>query len=798
MSVTQKGYVGTRALRAEDLRFVTGRGRYVDDVPVPEALSLAFVRSIHAHAEIVEVDTEDARRRRDLVAVLTGSDVVGLCRPMSNDRLPFVKQAPWYPLAADRVRFAGEPVVAVVAADRYRAEDLAELVSVEYRPLPAVVDLEGAARADAPLLYEGWGDNIMTEEVAGPPDMDGLFASADVVISERLRSQRYTGVPLEPRGCVASFEAGSLTLWSSTQWPFMLRTVLAEWLQLPESRFRVIAPDVGGGFGIKQAVAREEVLVCLLAMQLGRPVKWIEDRAEHLVASVHAREQIHDIEVAASRDGRILAMRDRMLADMGSGAQHFPGVAPAFVTATFIPGPYDFQNYLFDIKCVVTNRTPTGAYRGFGMTEATFVMERAIDFVARELRIDPLDVRRRNLVRPEQLPYRMATGSMLDSGDYPATLERAVELADLPSFRAEQASALAEQRYIGIGIIDFVEGSGPTAFPTIGRGGAYERALVRVEPDGTTMVFTGLASQGQSHETSMAQVAADALGVPLDTVAVRGGDTEGTIFGLGAWGGRGASVGAPAVHLAAMNVHDKVVRIAAHLLEAPPESLEISEGHVSVREDPDRAVSFADVAEVAYHQTFRLPPGEEPGLDAIGTFDPPNIDHVPDASGLMNVCVTYSNAAHVAVVEVDPRLGTVRVLRYLVVEDCGRMINPMVVDGQIRGGLAQGIGGALLEELVYDENGQLLTTGFMDYLVPTAVDMPRVEIDHLETPALYVPGGFKGMGEGGAVGPPAAIASAVEDALAPFGVRVTETPLSPVRILDLLAAANPGPIDGVR
>jgi carbon-monoxide dehydrogenase large subunit len=503
---------------------------------------------------------------------------------------------------------------------------------------------------------------------------------------------------------------------------------------------------------------------------------------------VHSREQIHRVEVAASADGRILGMRDRILADMGAGSLFFPGFAPAVVTAAFVPGPYDVPNYAFELSCVVTNKAPSGAYRGFGMPEATFAMERSMDLVARRLRMDPVEVRRRNLIKPEQMPYRSATGCLLDSGDYPATLEMALEGFDFPAFRKEQERARSEGRYIGAAAIAFVEASGPTMFPNAGLGGAYGRAMIRMEPDASVTVFTGITNQGQGHETSFAQVAAEELGVSPDVVHVVSGDTEGSVFGLGTWGGRGSTVGAGAVLVAAQRMRERILAIASSILEVSPEDVELADGRTFVRGDPDHGVPLGEVANVAYHQTFRLPKGQEPGLEVIGVFDPPNVDPFPDQQGLMNACVTYSNAAHAAAVEVDPDLGTVQILRYLVAEDCGVMINRMIVEGQLRGGLAQGIGGALLEELVYDEEGQMRSATMMDYLMPTSAEMPRIEILHRESPAVYVPGGFKGMGEGGTIGPPSVLAAAVEDALAPFDVTVTRTPISPNYVLELLSS----------
>ncbi len=785
----QTGPVGARILRKEDQRLITGKGTFIEDLLVNNSLSAVLVRSTMAHGAIRHIDASAALNAPGVIAVFSGSDLSNLSKPLSMSAMPFVKQAPWHALAVDRVRYVGEPLAVVVAANQQLGEDARDLVEIGFESMQAVVDVEKAIEPDSPLLYPDWGDNVMLRLPHEAGSLDAAFASADVVLRQRFASQRYSGVPLETRGCIAAFDGDRLTLWTNTQWPFVVRMILAEALGLPENRLRVVAPDVGGGFGNKQHVFREELLLCLLAMKLRQPVRWIEDRTESLAAGVHSREQIHDVEIAASSKGKLLAMRDRILSDIGAGSIYFPGFASSIVTAAFVPGPYDLRNYAFDLQCVVTNKAPAGAYRGFGMPEATFVMERSIDLVARQLRLDPLEVRRRNLIQPQQMPYRTSTGSLLDSGDYPATFEQALTVFDLPSFRAEQARTREAGRRIGVGIVNVVEGSGPTMFANTGRGGGYERAMVRVEPDASISVFTGLVSQGQGHETMLAQIAASKLGVSTDSVRIVSGDTDGGVWGLGTWGGRGSSIGAPAVGMAAEKAWEKVASIAGWILEAPPSELVAEEGRIFVRDSPDRSTSLAEVCKVAYHETFRLPASEDPGIEATATFNAPHVDPFPDKNGLMNACVAYSNSAHAVVIEVDPGLGTIKVRRYVVVEDCGVVINPMLVEGQLRGGLAQGIGGALLEEFKYGDDGQPLTTTLMDYLMPTAVEVPRVEIHHRYTPAAFVPGGFKGMGEGGTIGPPAAIAAALDDAFPELDLHIASTPLSPSMVLESLMNA---------
>ncbi len=786
-------FVGQPLRRREDRRHLLGAARFLPDLREPGTLQVAFVRSPHAHAMLRGVDTSAALALPGVASVLTGDDVRAESRPFSAYvSLPGLKPLEWYALPTDRVRYVGEPVAAVAAADRYLAEDAVELVGVAYEPLPAVVDAEAAEAADAPLLYPGWGDNIYLHRTFANGDVADAFAGADLVLRERFEVQRYTGVPLEGRGCLASFDPGTgrLTVWSSTQWPHALRTVLADLLDLPESRLRVIAPDVGGGFGNKQHVFREEVAVCLLALRLRRPVQWVEDRQESLKASVHARQQVHEVEAAVRRDGVLLGLRVRVLADVGTGAMYFTGLAPQLVTVNALPGPYRLQAYAYELRCVVTNKCPAGAYRGFGRANAVFTLERLMDLIAQKTGLDPAEVRRRNLLRPEELPYQTATGAVLDSGRYQECLDRALALAEYERWRREQAAARRRGRYLGIGIACFVEGTTPNIRGLAGRWGAYEAATARLEPDGRLAVFVGVSPHGQGLETSLAQVAADRLGITPDAVDIFHGDTASCPYGLGTWGSRSAVVGGVAVGRAVRAVREQVLRIAAGLLEAAPDDLEIREGQVRVRGLPGRALSLREVAAVAYHATHQLPSGLEPGLQATYWYAPPQAAGVPDERGRANTNATFSNATHVAVVAVDPETGEVRVLRYAVVHDCGTIINPRIVEGQVHGGVAQGIGGALYEELVYDDSGQCLTGSLLDYLLPTACEVPAVEVGHLETPSPFVEGGYKGMGEGGAIGAPAAIANAVADALAPLGVHVTRTPLAPARLLALLSGAG--------
>ncbi|HEY7064585.1 MAG TPA: xanthine dehydrogenase family protein molybdopterin-binding subunit [Chloroflexota bacterium] len=791
-TTTPAGYVGQRLRRREDRRHLIGAARFLPDLQVPGTLQVAFVRSPHGHARVRGLDASAALRLPGVAGVLTAAEARARARPFSaNVDMPGLRPLEWYPLAEDVVRYVGEPLAAVAATDRYLAEDAAELIAVAYEPLPAVASVEAALAADAPRLYPAWDDNVYLRRTFANGDVDAALARADLVVRERFEAQRYSGVPLEGRGCLAEFDAGTgrLTVWSSTQWPHALRTVLADLLDLPESRVRVVAPDVGGGFGNKQHVFREELAVCLLALTLRQPVQWIEDRQENLKASVHARQQVHEVEAAVRRDGVLLGLRVRVTADMGSGTMYFSGLAPQLVTVGSVPGPYRLQDYAYDLRCVVTNKCPAGAYRGFGRANAVFTMERVMDLIARDTGLDPAEVRRRNLLRPDELPYETAPGGVLDSGRYAECLDEALRLAEYDHWRAAQPGLRAAGRLVGVGIACFVEGTAANIRRSAGRWGPYEAATARLEPDGRLALYVGLSPHGQGLETSLAQVAADHLGITPDEVEVYHGDTASCPYGLGTWSSRSAVVGGVVVGRAVGQVRDKALRIAAALLEAAPDDLAIGAGAVRVRGQASRAVPLRDVAAVAYHATHLLPPGLEPGLQATSWYEPPNTAGIPDARGRVNGNATFSNATHVAVVEVAPATGEVRILRYAVAHDCGTVINPLIVEGQIHGGVAQGIGGALYEEFVYDEAGQCLTGSLLDYLIPTACELPGLHLGHLVTPSPFVEGGYKGMGEGGALGPPAALANAVADALAPFGARVTRTPLTPARILALLDGA---------
>jgi len=732
----------------------------VDDIVLPRMLVAAFVRSPHAHALIARVDGAAARALSGVEAVVTGADLAPVTRPLAP-RLTgdgFFRPTAWPALAHERVRFCGEAVAAVVAADAYIAADARELVTVDYEPLPAVTSIDAALAREAVLCRR--------EQSRG--DIDGAFATAAVTLRETFEHGRCAASPLEPRGLVADWDGDVLTVWASTQTPSILRRALADVLGLDVTRVRVIAPDVGGGFGVKMHVFPEDVAVAALARQLGRPVKWTEQRRENLSAAAHARQQRMEVELAASADGRVLALRARALSD--GGAYHvYPltGLLEPLGSASILPGPYRTANYAYEVITLATNKPPLGAYRGVGMTMGAFVMERLLDLLAARLSLDPAEVRRRNLIPRDAYPFTSASGMLYDSGDYPKALEQALAMADYERVRAAQRTARAADRPLGVGIACYTEytGMGSDVFRRRGMEDVpgEEAASVTMDGDGTVRCATSFPSQGQGHATAIAQVVADRLGVSLERVRVEAVDTNAGPHGSGTFGSRGAVSIGGSVQVAADQVRGKLIALAAQRLEAAEADVVLTDDRAFVRGFPDRALAVGELARLAHSPS---------ALHATVRFDPPG--------------PTFSGAVHVAVVALDPETGVVTITRYVVVEDCGPLLNPMLVDGQIHGAVTQGIGEALLESLAYDEAGQLLTGTLMDYALPRAGDTPAFEIGHLETPSPRMPGGLKGMGEGGTIGAPAAIANAVADALRHAGLRITALPL---RAADLRAAA---------
>jgi carbon-monoxide dehydrogenase large subunit len=769
-------WVGARITRLEDPRLVSGRARYIEDLHLPGMLHLRLVRSDLAHARVEGIDTSALRAEMPDVQVFTGAQTGDLGVRACQD-LPGAQHS-WQPLLArERVRFVGEPVAALLCADPYRAEDATELVEVAYQPLPVLVDTESALAADAPKLFPDWRSNLYVERNMEGGDLAAARTAAARVITRTYRTRRQAGVPMECRGAAAQLDptGRQLTVWSSTQIPHLLRTYLAEELGWPENALRVVAPEVGGGFGVKGHVFVEEVLVAWLAIRTGRAVRWIEDRREHLMASIHARDHVHVLEAYVAADGRILGLKADITVDVGAySVWPFTAGSDPGMVAKVLPGPYDIGAYHATFRAVATNKCPLGTYRGVGRPSAVFSQERLMDEIARELEMDPVELRLRNVVR--EFPYRNVLGFTYDEGSYAQSLERARELL-APDVARAQKSGDADVR-VGVGLACFVEqtahGTADFTRRRVPIETGYEGARVEMFPDGRVLVETGLQSHGQSHETTLAQVAADALGVRPQDVHLRHGDTLTSPYSVGTWGSRGAVLGGGAVLRACETIRDKLLRIAAQHLQCAPDELVLGEGRAAVRASPDRSIPLPQLTRWAHRQVDLLPEGMEPGLAATAFQDGPP-------------CGTYSNAVHAAVVEVNMRTGQVRLRRFVVVEDCGTVINPTVVEGQVRGGVTQGIGGALWEHFVYDEEGQPLTTTFGDYLMPVATEIPDIEVYHLQTPSPLTALGMKGLGEGGAIGPAAAIANAVHAAT---GVPVRETPITPCRVWRLLCARD--------
>ncbi len=777
-----KRHMGRSIPMREAEPLLRGRGTYVGDLRFPGMLHAAVLRSPHAHARIRAIDPSAARAMPGVARVLTGADVRDAIAPFPssfefhpppwlNAIKPVLKGPRARVLALDKVRYVGEPLAMVVAEDRYRAEDALDGIAVDYEELPPVVDPEAALAPDAVRIHENASDNVVFHFSIAKGDVERALADAPHRITERLHHRRHGGIPMEGRGVVAMAEVKPrrLTVWSSTQVPHSVRRQIASQLGLAEEMIRVVAPHVGGGFGPKVVVYPEEVLVPWLALELGRPVQWIEDRREHFISTAHARDQIHDVELAFDGDGRILALRDRFLLD--NGAYNPMGLTDAYNTSAHLQGPYRVPNLAVTGTCVATNKVPNAPYRGAGRPEAVFVMERCIDRIAGELGLDPAEVRFRNFVPPEEIPYdagvlyRDGMPVRYDNGDFPATLRKALEACRYDHVRAMQKEAPRDNRCVGVGIGCYTEGTGV---------GSFEGARVEVDSSGKLRVSVGASGHGQGHETVFAQLTADLWGVAPEDVTVIGGDTGAIRYGCGTFASRSTVNAGTAIHEATRRLKAKVFELAGHLLEANPDDLATRDGRVFVAERPDHGVSLAELAGAAVPGwASRMPEGMEPNLEASHYY-------VPDT-------VTWAHAAHVAVVEVDAGTGEVKLLDYAVAHDSGPAINPLFVEGQVRGGVAQGIGGALYEEFVYDDLGQLLTGTFLDYLMPTCGEVPAIKQVHIETPSPLNPLGLKGIGEGGAIAPPVAVANAVVDALRPIArIEISETPVTPERVLALI------------
>ncbi len=770
-------YVGARVMRTEDPRFLAGRGTYLDDIEPPGTLHVAFHRSPYAHARIVAVDASRARALEGVALVATGEDLLDLA-PFTTTiaTRPEAKTGIRRMLPIDRVRHVGEAVAVVVARSRYIAEDAAELIEIDYEPLPAVVDPEAALAPGAPVLHDDLGGNNFAHIEFEAGDVDAAFAGASHVFRKRFHFGRCHAAPLEGRGVIADWDAGegSLTVWTSTQMPFLVRGMLASLFGLKDTRVRVICPDVGGGFGLKVQLFVEEVIVPELSRRLGTPVKWVEDRYEALAASGHAKEVVCDLALATDADGRFLALQGRYVGDGGAYLAHpWTSLIDPLCAASFLPGVYDVRNVRYVVDTPFTNKCPSTAYRGVGWTPGQTAREALIDDAARALAIDPVELRLRNTI-PDGAPYRSATGCNYDGGSFAESMRRAMDLLGYEDLRARQRELRAQGRFLGIGFSPFVEQgawAGATAAANGFPGFSYlDSVSVAMEPDGTVTLTTGLQSNGQGHETTLAQIAADELGIDLEDVKVVQGDTAATAYATGSYGSRTAVIGSGATMRAAGDVREKLLGIAAHLFEAAAEDLELVDGHISVRGSPGKSFSIGEVASAAYFGP--RPDDIDPALVSTRSYDPPE---------------TYSNACIAVVAEVDAETGQVRIERIVAVEDCGTVVNPAVVEGQVIGAIAQGIGAVLYEQLPYDEDGNFLAGTLADFLYPTAPEVPAIEVDHLETPSPVTEGGIKGMGEGGLIGGPSAIVNAISDAL---GVPVDRTPLRPCDVLELVAAAR--------
>jgi aerobic carbon-monoxide dehydrogenase large subunit len=776
--------VGARVKRSEDPRILTGRGRYIDDVVLPGMLHAAFLRSVVPHAVLLSVDVTEARELPGVIAVYTGEDIKARTNPcqagavIGMNAMPGMKSPSFHGLATDRVRFVGDPIALVVAESRYIAEDACELIIEEYDPLDPIVTYEHALDPSRPAIFEELGDNVAFTTEMAMGDIEAAFAKADRVLTTSLSVHRHQNVPMEGRGSIASWDAATdeLTIHTSTQSPHMVRMLLSPQIDLPMDKIRVISGDVGGAFGLKTGLPREDVALAVASRELGRPVKWIEDRSEHLSSSGQAREEMADIQAAITEEGLLLGVR--MDVKLNTGAypcDPFPGAMYVSAVSGSFQGPTKIEAIVASSTAVFSNKATYVAYRGPWAT-ADFMRERLLDIIARELDIDPIDIRRRNYVVRDEPPLAMLSGQPFTGVTSRESVEWASELVDWEGFRVRQVAARAEGRYLGLGIASYLEAAPGPRNPAVPAGGGImgnEVTHVSIERDGKTIIITQQHPHGQGHETTLAQVAADELGVRFEEVIVRYGDTNITPVALVATGGSRAATMANGVVLhASRELREKVLAVAAELMEASPGDLQIGAGVVSVKGSPSVTMSIAEVARIAADEPERLPNGFDTDLKVTGSYD----------GGMGG----WSGGTHCCFVEVDIQTGIVHIDRYVVVEDCGVPVNPAIVEGQIRGGVTQGIGAVLFERSAYGDDGQFLASTFMDYLLPTAAEVPNFEIHHLDTIALDPDVNFRGVGEGGMIVAPATITNAIEDALAPLGFKAREQHLPPGRILELL------------
>jgi len=761
-------YFGRAMKRVEDPRLIKGIATYVDDLKLPGVLHAEFVRSPHAHANILSINTGAAKELPGVVGVFTGADL--------NDKVATIPCAAPLPggktlnhmvLAGARVYFVGHPVAVVVAETRAIARDALDLVEVDYEALPAVIDPEKALEEGSSLTHPELGTNVAFTWNLHSGDVEAAFNEADKTLKIRMVHPRLTPMALEPRGCAASWHPGesALTLWTSTQIPHLVRTLLPGMIHIPENKLRVVTPEVGGGFGSKLNLYPEEAVVSHLAIRINRPIKWIEGRRENASSTIHGRDQFTDHEIAFRKDGTLLAIRTKLIADVGSYWQLLtPGIPP--LTGLMHCGCYKLKAVHVDITGVHTNKMSTDAYRGAGRPEAAYLIERIMDLIASELGLDPVQVRLKNMPEPTEFPFTTATGLNYDSGNYQAALKKAQELADWPKLLEERSAARKAGRLFGIGVSTYVEicALGPSK---IMAAGGWEWGCVRIEISGKVTVITGATPHGQGQETSFAQIAADRLGVPIEDVVVLRGDTATAHFGRDTYGSRGTALGGSAIVMSIDKIIEKAKTLAAALLESPAKEIDFKDGKFFVKGVAEKAVGWGQLASEAY-VAKNLPPGFEPGLEASSFFEPPNC--------------TFPFGTHIAAVEVDRDTGQVKFLKYVAVDDCGKQVNPLLVEGQVQGGIAQSIGAALMEKTVYDENGQLLTGEFMDYAIPRAADIPDFVLGSTETPSPSNPLGVKGVGEAGTIGSTPAVANAVVDALSPLGIRHLDIPFTPERV----------------
>ncbi len=783
MSVTEAPIdpIGQSLRRKEDPRLITGSARYMDDISLPGTLWVAFVRSPEAHAKIVSINTEEAASRPGIQAVFTGPDLADLAGPLPMAWVPpgiTVNNPAHWPLARDAVRHVGDPVAAVLGYDRYAVVDAAELVEVEYESLPVVTDPEKALQG-APFVHEEFGTNETHQWSLGGGDIEGQLAAADVVIERRVVNHRVAGAPIEPRGVLADYRAGSITVWSSTQVPHFLRLFLALLLGMSEERVRVIAPEVGGGFGSKLQVYGEEVFCAWASRKTGQPVKWIETRTENMAVTHQGRDQIGYVKMGAKRDGTLTALHVKIIADLGGYNMLLTPTIPA-LGAFVMSGVYKIPAVQTDIVGVFTNKCPTDAIRGAGRPEATHMIEVTLDQMAAELGMDPLEIRRKNFIPKEDFPAEVAMGIVYDSGDYHKSLDRLLEHVDVPAFRREQEELRSQGIYRGLGFCTYTEICGLAPTRAVGpegfgnQAGFWESAMVRVHNTGAVTAYTGSSPHGQGHETSFAQIVGARLGVDPAVVEVIHGDTGTGPEGRNTYGSRSLAVGGESLARCATKIAEKAKAVVAHNLEAAPEDVELVGDKFTVRGSPDQGMTLAEVAGLAYLN--KVPEGMEPGLETTTFWEPENF--------------VFPFGAHAAIVDLDPETGKVKLLRYVAVDDCGNAINPLLIDGQIHGGIVHAIGQALYERVHYDEDGQLVTGTFVDYALPTAAELPSFETDRTVTPSPVNSLGVKGVGEAGTIAASATVTNAVIDALRPLGVSYINMPLSPMRLWEAISEAK--------